>query len=218
MAHADGKLSSYEYEVRMKEDREFCLREMQFQYGKESTLDSVLKELSARLKKAGISYAVIGALALREHGFVRATTDIDLLMTADGLQTFQSECVGAGFIPAFPGARKRFRHAESGVKIDIIIAGEYPGDGQPKSVIFPDPRAVSFEKDGISFLKLVTLIELKLASGMTAPHRLHDLADVQRLIRESSLPKSLSEQLDESVRSAYLDLWDKAQHIDAFEE
>jgi hypothetical protein len=55
------------------------------------------------------------------------------------------------------------------------------------------------------------LIELKLASGLSAEHRrLRDLADVQQLIEILSLPRSLSEQLDPSVQDEYLRLWELA--------
>ncbi len=39
----------------------------------------------------------------------------------------------------------------------------------------------------IRFVTLEKLIELKLASGMTAPDRLKDLADVQELIKITHL-------------------------------
>ncbi len=61
-------------------------------------------------------------------------------------------------------------------------------------------------------VRLETLVELKLASGLTAEHRtLRDLADVQQLIEMLNLPVELSERLNESVRSEYLRLWQLAQ-------
>ena len=57
-------------------------------------------------------------------------------------------------------------------------------------------------------IALEKLIELKLASGLTAPHRLRDLADVQDLISLLGLPLELGEQLDDSVRNEYRLLWE----------
>jgi len=48
---------------------------------------------------------------------------------------------------------------------------------------------------------------LKLASGLSAPHRVKDIADVQQMIEVLGLPKELSEKLHTSVRSEYLRLW-----------
>lgn len=61
----------------------------------------------------------------------------------------------------------------------MTLTGEYPGDGKPKPVSMPNPQTQFVEIDGIRFVSLEKLIELKLASGMTAGDRLKDLADVQ---------------------------------------
>ena len=53
------------------------------------------------------------------------------------------------------------------MRIEFLTTGEYPGDGKKKPVSFPDPRTVSFEADGISYIHLNKLVDLKLASGMT---------------------------------------------------
>jgi len=55
-------------------------------------------------------------------------------------------------------------------------------------------------------------VEMKLASGMTAPHRLQDLADVLRLIAVARLPRELA--LDPYVRAKYDELWQAAQRPD----
>jgi hypothetical protein len=62
-----------------------------------------------------------------------------------------------------------------------------------------------------AFLPLPRLVELKLASGTSAPHRLKDLADVLELVRASELPRTLADELDASVRAKFLELWDAAQ-------
>jgi hypothetical protein len=56
-------------------------------------------------------------------------------------------------------------------------------------------------------LPLATVVELKLASGMTAPDRLKDLADVQEVIRIMRLPRTLADDLNPFVRAKYLELW-----------
>jgi hypothetical protein len=115
--------------------------------------------------------------------------------------------IGLGYAPQFPGARKRLRSTGDGVSIDIITSGDYPGDGKPKPVTVPRPDQASTEIDGIRVVTLEKLIELKLASGMTAPDRLRDLADVQELIKIRQLHSEFAEHLDPYVRDKYLDLW-----------
>jgi hypothetical protein len=169
--------------------------------------------LAQRLDAEGIPYALLGGLALAQHGYPRLTEDIDLLLTLSGLERFRQRLVGRGYRLAFSGAKKTFRDAETGVRIEIVTAGEYPGDGLPKPVAFPDPttQGVTQDIEGLRVVTLERLIELKLASGMSAPHRLRDLADVQDLITRLSLPLALADRLDPWVRATYRDLWEKAQ-------
>ena len=54
----------------------------------QGTLNNTLTQLAADLKEHGIDYIVIGAVALLAHGYPRFTEDIDLVLTAEGLETF----------------------------------------------------------------------------------------------------------------------------------
>lgn len=170
-----------------------------------------MRRLSQRLESERIEYAIIGGMALAAHGYARLTLDVDVLMTVEGLRTFHERLVGRGYVPAFPGAQKAFRDAESQIRIEIITAGEFPGDGLPKPVAFPDPTGKTLTQGGVRVITLDHLIELKLASGLSAPHRLRDLADVQDLIMALALPLVLEEELDQSVRAEYRRLWEIAQ-------
>jgi hypothetical protein len=172
----------------------------------QGSLNRTLVHLAADLKAHGIDYVVIGAAALLAHGYPRLTEDIDLVFTAEGLNKFHEQLIGLGYVPAFPGARKRLRSTRDGVRIDVISAGEYPGDGKPKPVSFPQPSEAKVEIDGVNFTTLEKLIELKLASGMTAPDRLKDLADVQELIKVRGLSTEFAERLNPYVREKYLEL------------
>src|SRR5438045_8788207 len=140
----------------------------------EGTLNKTLTRLSADLEEHGIDYMVIGAVALLAHGYPRFTEDIDLVMTREGLEKFHEELIGLGYAPAFPGARKRLRSTTDSVSIEVMTTGEYPGDGKPKPVRMPTPAEASIEFDGIRFGTLEKLIELKLASVMSAPDSLKD--------------------------------------------
>lgn len=172
----------------------------------EGTLNKTLARLTSDLDGHDIPYAVIGATALLAHGYPRFTQDIDLLMTREGLEKFHEELVGLGYAPAFPGAKKELRSTIDGVSIEVMTTGEYPGDGKPKPVSMPDPDTASTEIDGIRYVTLEKLIELKLASGISAPHRLKDLADVQELIKFKNLDANFADKLDPYVRAKYIEL------------
>jgi hypothetical protein len=173
---------------------------------KEGVLNQTIQRVRYDLERAGIDYSVIGALALNQHGYRRFTEDIDLLMTKEGLHKFQDVLVGLGYRPAFDGATKKFRTTHENVPVEIVTTGEYPGDGQPKPVQFHDPKDDFVVIEGIKTVTLEKLIELKLASGISAPDRLRDLADVQELIRLKKLGPELAEKLNPYVREKFLEL------------
>lgn len=177
---------------------------------KEGDVYQTLRNLVERLDSERIDYAVIGAMALVAHGYRRFTEDVDILLTPRGLERFRKKVEGLGYLPAFDGADKTFRDTRTRVKVEIMTTGEYPGDGKPKPVAFPDPTVAREKKEDLWVLQLTKLIELKLASGLTAPHRLKDLADVQELILHLRLPLELGDELDESVRAEYRRLWTAA--------
>jgi len=169
-----------------------------------------LERLARALDELGIPYAIVGALALNEWGYRRVTVDIDVLLNAAGLQRIKVELLGRGYVEKFPGSRG-LRDTQAGVDIDVLLAGEYPGDGRPKPVAFPDPATAAVRGRRVALLPLAKLIEMKLASGLSAPHRLKDLADVLELIRVLSLPRDTAETLDPSVRAKFDELWRAAQ-------
>src|SRR5436305_2254525 len=174
----------------------------------QGNINNALSQLSADLERHQIDYMVIGAVALMAHGYPRFTEDIDLVLTSDGLEAFHRELIGLGYAPAFQGGRKRLRATRDGVPVEVIVAGEYPGDGKPKPVSFPDPASASVEIDGVRVVTLEKLVELKLASGMTAPDRLKDLADVQELIKARGLSSDFAEEFNPYVLEQYLKLWE----------
>lgn len=175
----------------------------------EAKVQDALRALVEHLEEAEIDYAIAGAMALNAYGYHRFTSDVDVLLTADGLARFKAARLGRGYLERFPGSRG-LRDTTHAVDIDVLLTGDYPGDGKPKAVRFPEPSAVAERLDVGAFLPLRVLVELKLASGLSAPHRLKDLSDVLELIRAASLPRELATELDASVRDEYLRLWEAA--------
>jgi hypothetical protein len=181
---------------------------------KEGRLHETLHRLASRFDSEGIAYALLGGMALGEHGYVHMTEDIHVLLSREGLSRFRDRVVGRGYVATHPGAERAFRDSESGVRIEILVSGDFPGDGRPKPVCFPDPD-VAIVAGGLRVLSLACVVELKLASGISAPHRLRDLADVQELIKARELDEAFAAQLDPSVRAKYLELWHAARSAGA---
>jgi hypothetical protein len=198
------------YEDRMRRGGGEALRAAEEFFMRHDDVHRTLQRIASTLDRLQIPYAVAGGMALVAHGYDRTTVDVDVLLPADALARVHSALHGLGYRPPFAGSRD-LRDAETGVRIEFLLAGEFPGDGKPKPVAFPDPSTAAVVVDGVRFLALEKLVELKLASGLTAPGRLKDLADVQELIRALRLDAALAERLDPSVRARYLELWAAVQ-------
>ncbi len=198
------------YEEQLNRDPKWALSEGSQHFEENSAVFKALYNIANRLKALGIPYAVIGGMALFRHGFRRFTDDVIILMTKQDLKRIYENLVGRGYLPAFAKS-KHLRDTEFGVKIEFLTNGDYPGDGKKKPVSFPDPSTVNFEADGINFINLPKLVELKLASGMTNSGRLKDLSDVLELIKALEIQADFAEQLDPFVRGKFQELWKEAR-------
>lgn len=165
------------FEYKMQRGGESALREAGRFFIREDAVHRSLRKITTKLEQLEIPYAVAGGMALVAHGYDRTTVDIDVLLPAGALPRVHAGLDGLGYLPPFAGS-KDLRDTKTGVRIDFLVAGQFPVDGKPKPVAFPDPSTASVEIDGIRFLSLERLIELKLASGMTNAGRIKDLADV----------------------------------------
>lgn len=195
------------YEQRLNSDLNWALDEGSMHFDQNNAVHRALRRITARLDELGIPHAVVGGMAMFFHGFRRFTEDVDILVTREGLAAIHQKLEGLGYVPPFQGS-KHLRDAELGVKIEFLTTGDFPGDGKPKPVAFPDPADVVEILDGIPCANLPTIVELKLASGMTNPNRLKDISDVQEMIRVLHLPRDITGQLNPYVQARYEELWD----------
>jgi hypothetical protein len=101
---------------------------------------------------------------------------------------------------------------KSGVNIDILVTGLYPGTGKPGPIAFPDPADVSETIAGAEVLNLVTLVQLKLAA-----RRHRDFGDVVELIRHNQLDDSFGDKLHSSVRDDFIECLEEKRREDEYE-
>jgi hypothetical protein len=194
------------YEEALDRAPDQALKEGSMHFEEKSAVHATLRKLAARLDELGVPYAFAGAMALFAHGYRRFTEDVDVLVTPEGLKKIHENLAGLGYVPPFDGSRN-LRDAETGVRIEFLVTGGFPGDGKPKPVAFPDPAQAAVVIDGVRYLGVPALVELKLASGMTGGvARMKDLADVVSLIQALHLPLDFSRQVNPYVRPKYEEL------------
>src|SRR6516162_8242871 len=160
-------------------------------FQKRSPQHQTMRRLVRRLKKAGIPYAIMGAMAVNAHGAERTTRDVDVLLTSEGLDRFRREFTEE--YERVEGRPRRFVERQSGVTVDCLVTGRYPGSGDPGPLAFPDPTEASQEIEKIRVLTLPQLVQLKLAA-----RRFYDFGDVVFLIRTHNLKESFLQELHPS--------------------
>lgn len=167
-------------------------------------IEAVLRSLSKQFPEEGIPFAVIGGIALRYHGYVRFTEDLDILTTREGLDRIHERFAGRGINPRAAGLRKKLIESEHHVNIDVITAGEHAGS-EASPVVYPSPEGEGFvEFEGVLYPTLDRLVEFKLASHIWGS-RMHDLGDVGRLIQANSLGEDFVSKLHPAVQAKYLE-------------
>ncbi len=188
------------------------MNEIELFFQKNDPVHKTMRRLVKRLEKVKIPHAIIDAMAVNAHGHRRTTADLDLLVTAEGLGEFQRRFVPKNY-QTIPQRSRRFTHRTSGVTIDFLVTGRFPGSGVPGPIAFPDPAAVSETKEEASVVNLTTLIQLKLAA-----RRYKDFADVISLIRVHDLDETYNDQLHPSVRRDYIECLEEKRREDEYEE
>jgi hypothetical protein len=156
------------------------------------------------LEEAGISYAIVGGVAVCLHGYQRNTVDLDLLVGAEKAQAVREVLESAGI--SWDEQEHEFRTA-AGVAIQFLVSGERAGKGS--EVRLPDPANphVVIQLEGLPVLSLAALIESKIASGQANLRRTHKVfADVVELIARHELGRDFARHLHKSVRVAFRQL------------
>jgi predicted nucleotidyltransferase len=158
------------------------------------SFESSLEKLASVLKEQGVSYALIGGLAVAAWGMPRATEDIDLLAEMAPSQKLDAALRSAGFgvewrrggaddpIPLL------LRLSSAGPEIDILCATrrwELEMLGRAVRIQLPSGLEAPV-------VAVADLIVLKLLAG--GPR---DLIDVAELLQYGGVPPELQERASE---------------------
>jgi hypothetical protein len=210
--------ASMTYEQRLSANPTWALTEASLFLRGDRGMRDALHKLVNRLNELNIVYVVVGGLAMFQHGYRRITEEMDVLVTADGYRRACAELEGKGYSKL--KGRRQLYDTENGMNIKFVVEGDFPGDGTPKPVAFPNPAEVGVEKDGVRYLNLPKLIELKLASANSYAARLRHFSDVMELIKLLRLPQDFRDRLNPFVRSNYDQVWCDAhcEGADVFEQ
>ena len=157
---------------------------------------SLYLPLFKSLNEANVQYIVVGGIATILHGYVRATSDIDLVVDlhVEEAKKVINVLTDAGYIPKVPVQAVEFADAnkreqwinEKGMQVFSMYQPENPlltidlFVKQPISYEELNERAVTMELDGIRVrvCSIDDLITMKKIAG-----RDKDLADIEQLTK-----------------------------------
>src|SRR5213595_2185562 len=114
------------------------VREIDMFFQGTDPVHQTMRRVSDALDAAGIPYAIVGGMAVNAHGHRRTTGDVDFLLTAAGLDAFRRLPAAGGF-EQVAGRPRRFLDRANGITFDVLVAGLFPGSGQPGPIAYPDP-------------------------------------------------------------------------------
>lgn len=187
------------------------LREIDRFFQGTDAVHQTMARVVERLERAGITYAIVGGMAVNAHLHKQTTNDVDVLLTWAGFEEFVRQFVLGDYEPV-PKRPRHFRDRTTDVLIDVFLTGLFPRSGKPGPIAYPDPSLVSETIKQKQVVNLLTLIELKLAAG-----RHKDFGDVVALLRIHALDESFQAKLHPSVHRDYLKCLEAQRREDEYE-
>ena len=144
----------------------------------------VVRDLERLLAATDTLSVVAGGWAVWRHGFAgRVTEDVDIVVPLDRLRVLQSAAPLCGFnyLPPPEGRWPKLQHRETNIEVDFLPEDRLPGTpARPALVPIGHPSRYQASLDGLRFISLPGLIELKIGAG-----RAKDIADIIALIKHN---------------------------------
>jgi hypothetical protein len=136
-------------------------------------VDRALDPVRKLFRDAGVAFKIVGRIALVHHGYPRFTEDVDVLVESGASERLEAALGAHGFERL---SAARLRHTETGVRVDLLVAGcPLPRLG---AGAYPSPQALAGSTRDPDVVALPGLLDLELRAGR---HR--DLADVVELLK-----------------------------------
>lgn len=168
----------------------------------EAPLVAQLRELDAGLREAGVRYMVIGGVAVSMHGYVRATSDLDIMVAVGDTDAVHEWLLASGY-RSLDRRKDLASYLRGALRLDILYAG------RSTSLALLDRREeAGYESLRIPVISLEGLLGLKLQAFHDDPRRLRDLQDMLELF------KTNRKHIDIDEVRGYFRLFDRESLLD----
>ena len=168
----------------------------------EAELFTQLRELHTALHTHGITYCVIGGVAVNAHGAVRATHDLDLMLSIGDIAKAHEIVTQLGYITIDSGGEIT-SYVRDHTRLDLLLA-QRPQTQE----LLARAQTIYFGGTMITVVPLEGLLGLKIQAFNDDPRRLKDLQDIIDLVGLHHYTLNLDE-----VR-AYFRLFDREKVLD----
>lgn len=81
---ATDVLECVPYEQRLNQNSRWALSEGSLFFEDKGSVQQAMRRIAQRLEEIGVPYAIVGGMALFQHGFRRFTEDVHILVRQDG--------------------------------------------------------------------------------------------------------------------------------------
>src|SRR5689334_7182868 len=108
------------YDNRLNRNPEWAMLEGSRHFDEKSAVFDALRNITKRLEELGISYGIVGGMAMFRHGLRRYTEDVDLLVTRESLDRIHKELTGLGYLPPHANSR-HLRDTSNGVRVEFLV-------------------------------------------------------------------------------------------------
>ena len=141
-----------------------------------------VRDIERLLRATEVPAAVAGGWSVWHHGYVgRVTEDVDIVIPQCSEADLLNNAPFFGFeiVPVNPGSWPKLLHQETGIRVDLMPEGRYPGiPSRLAPVPIGHPLCYVAGHDQLDFISLAGLFELKLGA-----RRAKDIADLVELIK-----------------------------------
>lgn len=200
----ESKTTPVPFEVAAVKDFDFGLREGDRHFSGKGLVWETARRFIEALRAHRFETVLVGDLAMFLHGYRRATTVVEVIVTRESLEFIRSNPEMLGVSLPFPVAN-HVRDSATQVDIKMALAGN-PRNRVPPHVFLPRPDDCKTEIEGMPVIQLAPLIEMRLAGSLD--DSLHgESVDVIEMIRVLHLPREMADKLNPIVQAKYVEYW-----------
>jgi len=147
------------------------------------SVETVFETVCRELPSAGVEFLMIGGHAVNHYGYIRATMDVDFMITAEAVSSVREVMRNSGFTNVSEGENVIFfSRPDSPIRVDFL-----PVDAETMKTLLQNAVAVDYGGFPVRVPSLTDLIAMKLFALRNPKREARDSADIVQLVLENDL-------------------------------